>query len=527
MAEPTYRMSMLPFGTYANPDGTESLGLAVPGMIQEPVNALMRLFGSGNFAQGPDYPGNADDMRTLLFSMYGGNAMNPAATLPQNAVGMFAGRMAKTADHAALARAEELAGQGVPRDQIWNETGWFQGPDRSWLYETNDSGLMAPHGARTGLTDIHPELAAAYPELSADLPINIGGSGLTYFSSGDQFPRGINVSAGPGERAALAHELQHFVQHAEGRLEPTPKGAKPWEMYNSFPEVEARNVQFRSNMTSEERAALPPWVSSTTGKTLFSDTGKPSLMGSAIAGAETPQRMYHDTGKPSLFGSAIAGARDNLQARYRDWRYPDEAVARSYNQIAKDKPTETLGDFDLRRSATSNRGGMKYDLFNGSDPIASLMIDAPRRLSPTPFDMATASSFEKLERAQPLAGTITRIEVNEGHRGKGIASSLLDVAENDLKSAGAILHPGDTSMTQDFMNLYAKRDPEMMRDAFARMGVGNFDDQALMFNRALRSRASRKSDTPNLTLYSDNLPSIWGNALAPYQDEPRNALLNY
>jgi hypothetical protein len=170
---------------------------------------------------------------------------------------------------------------------------------------------------------------------------------------------------------------------------------------------------------------------------------------------------------------------------------------------------------------------MKYDLFNGSDPIASLMIDAPRRLSPTPFDMATASSFEKLERAQPLAGTITRIEVNEGHKGKGIASSLLDVAENDLKSAGAILHPGDTSMTQDFMNLYAKRDPEMMRDAFARMGVGNFDDQALMFNRALRSRASRKSDTPNLTLYSDNLPSIWGNALAPYQDEPRNALLNY
>ena len=62
MAEPTYRMSMLPFGTYPNENGQgEHLGLAVPGMIQEPVNALMRLFGSGNFAQGPDYPGNADD----------------------------------------------------------------------------------------------------------------------------------------------------------------------------------------------------------------------------------------------------------------------------------------------------------------------------------------------------------------------------------------------------------------------------------------------------------------------------------
>ena len=29
------------------------------------------------------------------------------------------------------------------------------------------------------------------------------------------------------------------------------------------------------------------------------------------------------------------------------------------------------------------------------------------------------------------------------------------------------------------------------------------------------------------TLFSDGLPSIWGNALAPSQDEPRNALLNY
>jgi hypothetical protein len=77
--EPTYRMSMLPFGTYPNENGQgEHLGLAVPGMIQEPVNALMNLFAHGNFAKGPDYPGNADDMRTLLFSMYGGNALSPA-----------------------------------------------------------------------------------------------------------------------------------------------------------------------------------------------------------------------------------------------------------------------------------------------------------------------------------------------------------------------------------------------------------------------------------------------------------------
>lgn len=40
-------------------------------------------------------------------------------------------------------------------------------------------------------------------------------------------------------------------------------------------------------------------------------------------------------------------------------------------------------------------------------------------------------------------------------------------------------------------------------------------------------RGTVSSPLTGETLYSDNLPSIWGNALAPYQDEPRNALLNY
>ena len=76
-SDPTYRASMLPVGTYANPDGTESIGFAWPGMIHEPLEAIGRLFGQGNFALGPDAPGNKEDMATLLMSIYGGNALNP------------------------------------------------------------------------------------------------------------------------------------------------------------------------------------------------------------------------------------------------------------------------------------------------------------------------------------------------------------------------------------------------------------------------------------------------------------------
>ena len=44
--------------------------------------------------------------------------------------GIFAGKGAKTADLAKLAKAEEMTATGLPREQIWNETGWFQGPDK-------------------------------------------------------------------------------------------------------------------------------------------------------------------------------------------------------------------------------------------------------------------------------------------------------------------------------------------------------------------------------------------------------------
>jgi hypothetical protein len=52
---------------------------------------------------------------------------------------MFAGPMARTADQEALSRAQQLAQSGSPREQIWNDTGWFQGVDGKWRFEIDDS----------------------------------------------------------------------------------------------------------------------------------------------------------------------------------------------------------------------------------------------------------------------------------------------------------------------------------------------------------------------------------------------------
>jgi len=114
-SELTYRMSFLPFGTYANPDGTESLGLAMPGMIQEPINALMRLAENSRLPDGrlgipnPDNVQNREDVLTGLLSMYGGNAMNPAAAITKGALASGALRETPQRMYHGTAAAEDFS----------------------------------------------------------------------------------------------------------------------------------------------------------------------------------------------------------------------------------------------------------------------------------------------------------------------------------------------------------------------------------------------------------------------------------
>lgn len=57
-------------------------------------------------------------------------------------LGIFGGRSAKTANQEMLAKAEQMAAEGAPREEIWRATGWFQGPDKKWRFEIDDSKAM-------------------------------------------------------------------------------------------------------------------------------------------------------------------------------------------------------------------------------------------------------------------------------------------------------------------------------------------------------------------------------------------------
>jgi hypothetical protein len=143
-----------------------------------------------------------------------------AALAPKGAIGMFAGRNAKTADLAALQRAEDMAAGGADNEAIRAATGWFKGPDEKWRFEIPDNAARM-----TGMSDFpaslvmdHDELFRAYPELR-DMPVESGrppGGGRGAYDDGRKTITLAPDMDDPQARVTMLHELQHAVQSREG-----------------------------------------------------------------------------------------------------------------------------------------------------------------------------------------------------------------------------------------------------------------------------------------------------------------------
>jgi hypothetical protein len=247
-----------------------------------------------------------------------GKAAGQAAKEGSSTARIFAGPTAKTADHAALARAQEMQAAGADRTDIWRDTGWFTGPDGKWRFEIPDNDakmtkvgerILDPKGpvgrsssTLGGFVD-HPQLYAAYPEIPYSGATLERGRG-----SGAYHPQNDKVELSPrnvpeGKSIAL-HEMQHRVQRDEGfspggdmfaspagqeafwaeksrlyeQMVDDPKFAgidsqqifrmahekakenlnRDWYRRNAG-EVEARNVETRQHFDPESRRASPPW----------------------------------------------------------------------------------------------------------------------------------------------------------------------------------------------------------------------------------------------------------------------------
>ena len=213
-------------------------------------DALLAGFGSvgGSFANQDDpQAGALAGMGLALGGKYGGravNAMRGAGRVkpppvrgaaqgkfrgPNNQT--FAGVNAKTADKAALARAQNMEAEGASRNDIWDETGWFKGVDGKWRFEIDDSGATLT-GSKSGFLGKtnpaserllgdgrpvmeHSALYDAYPDLIG-AHASISGKGGTYIPSSKYNDEMIRAGA-EDPRSIMLHEAGgHGVQEREG-----------------------------------------------------------------------------------------------------------------------------------------------------------------------------------------------------------------------------------------------------------------------------------------------------------------------
>jgi hypothetical protein len=190
---------------------------------------------------GIEAPGNALRGETLTYGNVADTAldwgvMGAVGRAPEGSLRIFAGRNAQTADNAALEAAQRMAGEGASRDEIWRNTGWFQGVDGQWRFEIDDAGSqMKPYASQQAGNSIdlddgfsHLDLRRAYPEAFDATGVRMRyeeGAPGGYFRprnpSGGTVRDYIGVT-GPqtgdmaDTRSTTLHELQHYVQNREG-----------------------------------------------------------------------------------------------------------------------------------------------------------------------------------------------------------------------------------------------------------------------------------------------------------------------
>lgn len=303
-----YRYTMAPLGEYE--DG--SFTLAWPQMLIDMYEGGVRSFEQGRQLPRVDSEGYyAGTPRAEPLDAFNAASAAPMGTVGLRAtgltkdvgdLGMFAGRGAKTADHAKLAEAERLASQGAPREQIWNDTGWFQGVDGKWRFEIDDSASV--YNPTRGSTRVrhslsHPDLADAYPDLPGmKLSFSERPSNGAFYQAQDRI--GLGSSPHPDDHRVLLHELQHAIQNKEGMQFGSNWNDIGRDAYRKTAgEVEARATEQRLPMSADERAARPPWLDYDVpeAKQMFANDANASAPSIALNAMDElpPIRAYHGT----------------------------------------------------------------------------------------------------------------------------------------------------------------------------------------------------------------------------------------
>lgn len=134
------------------------------------------------------------------------NRLLPTADDASRTMNIFAGPKAATADHAALARAQEMEAAGTHPDEIWRTTGWGRGADNKWRWEVDDS----ESGLSTAANEVFSKGEIKQRAVSDELYHNSMDNTFNHNSMYDAYPSLRNIetklhSSSFGDSGGSAH----------------------------------------------------------------------------------------------------------------------------------------------------------------------------------------------------------------------------------------------------------------------------------------------------------------------------------
>jgi hypothetical protein len=215
---------VLPLRSREGEGGKIEMELALPESLRDLATGALDLL------EGPYTGRMTPEASNALFNLA------TAMPKPSGAVGIFGGRLARTADKRKLAQAEQLAANGASREEIFEKTGWFQGVDGAWRFEIPDTtAKLRPDMPRSSLNKEtvmlnygeprradqvldHPELFAAYPELAGIETKAMPLASIWSLRGAYNEPENRLFMSGGNEKdftSTMLHELQHAVQGRE------------------------------------------------------------------------------------------------------------------------------------------------------------------------------------------------------------------------------------------------------------------------------------------------------------------------
>jgi len=171
----------------------------------------------------------------------------------KNQRGVFAGIKSKTADLEAQAAAEELSRRGVSAEDIFYQTGWFQGVDGQWRYEIDDSKSQFLHPTRSNRAD---EFEKMLDDLNKKSDDDLLIEDRLDWELGGKNPEDYTPRSADEIRKAKAEHLESLLRDVSGSKYPLKSILINKDVYEGYPDI--GDIRTRIGNLDQKGASYSP-----------------------------------------------------------------------------------------------------------------------------------------------------------------------------------------------------------------------------------------------------------------------------